>query len=263
VPFIQTDVAVNPGNSGGPLLNSKGQVVGVNSQIYSRSGGYMGLSFAIPADVAMKVADQLRTSGKVQHGRLGVGIQPLNMQLAQSFGLPDTNGALVGSVEKDSPAEKAGLKSGDVIRKVDGIAMNDTTDVTSRIGNSAPGTKVALEVWRDGKTTTVNATVGAFDDDKVAKADDAVEDKGKLGVAVRPLTPDEKKEVGHAGLVVQNATGPAAKAGIQAGDVIVGVGNAKVATVEELKKHVDAAGKSIALLIERDGRQIYVPIRLG
>jgi len=262
-PFIQTDVAVNPGNSGGPLLNAAGQVVGVNSQIYSRSGGYMGLSFAIPADVAMKVADQLRTTGKVQHGRLGVGIQPLNMQLAQSFGLPDTNGALVGSVEKDSPAEKAGLKSGDVIRKVDGIAMNDTTDVTSRIGNSAPGTKLALEVWRDGRTTTVNATVGAFDDDKVAKADDAVEDKGKLGVAVRPLTPDEKKEVGHAGLVVQNATGPAAKAGIQAGDVIVGVGNAKVATVEELKKHVDAAGKSIALLIERDGRQIYVPVRLG
>jgi len=262
-PFIQTDVAVNPGNSGGPLLNAAGQVVGVNSQIYSRSGGYMGLSFAIPADVAMKVADQLRTTGKVQHGRLGVGIQPLNMQLAQSFGLPDTNGALVGSVEKDSPAEKAGLKSGDVIRKVDGIAMNDTTDVTSRIGNSAPGTKVALEVWRDGKTTTVNATVGAFDDDKVAKADDAVEDKGKLGVAVRPLTPDEKKEVGHAGLVVQNATGPAAKAGIQAGDLIVGVGNAKVATVEELKKHVDAAGKSIALLIERDGRQIYVPVRLS
>ena len=262
-PFIQTDVAVNPGNSGGPLLNAAGQVVGVNSQIYSRSGGFMGLSFAIPADVAMKVAGQLRATGKVSHGRLGVGIQPLNMSLAQSFGLPDTNGALIGSVEKDSPAEKAGLKSGDVIRKVDGVAMTDTTDVTSRIGNSAPGTKLALEIWRDGKATTVNATVGAFDDDKVAKADDAVADKGKLGVAVRPLTPEEKKEVGHAGLVVQNATGPAAKAGIQAGDLIVGVGNAKIATVEELKKHVDAAGKSIALLIERDGRQIYVPVRLS
>ncbi len=262
-PFIQTDVAVNPGNSGGPLLNAAGQVVGVNSQIYSRSGGYMGLSFAIPADVAMKVADQLRTTGKVSHGRLGVGIQPVNQALAQSFNLPDTNGALIGSVEKASPADKAGIKSGDVIRKIDGVAMNDTTDVTSRIGNTAPGSKVALEVWRDGKPMTVEATVGSFDDEKVATADEGSDNKGKLGVAVRPLTPEEKKEVGHAGLVVQNATGPAARAGVQAGDVIVGVGTSKIATVEELKKQVDAAGKSIALLIERDGRQIYVPIRLS
>ena len=262
-PFIQTDVAVNPGNSGGPLLKAAGQVVGVNSQIYSRSGGYMGLSFAIPADVAMKVADQLRTTGKVSHGRLGVGIQPLNQSLAQSFGLPDTNGALIGTVEKGSPAEKAGLKSGDVIRKIDGVAMNDSTDVTSRIGNSAPGTKIAMEVWRDGKPVGVTATVGTFDDDKIAKADDEKVDKGKLGVAVRPLTPEEKKEVGHDGLVVQNATGPAARAGIQAGDVIVGAGTAKIATVDELKKLVDGAGKSIALLIERGGRQIYVPVRLS
>jgi len=262
-PFIQTDVAVNPGNSGGPLLNAAGQVVGVNSQIYSRSGGYMGLSFAIPADVAMKVADQLRTTGKVSHGRLGVGIQPLNQSLAQSFGLPDTNGALIGTVEKGSPAEKAGLKSGDVIRKIDGVAMNDSTDVTSRIGNSAPGTKIAMEVWRDGKPVGVTATVGTFDDDKIAKSDDEKVDKGKLGVAVRPLTPEEKKEVGHDGLVVQNATGPAARAGIQAGDVIVGAGTAKIATVDELKKLVDGAGKSIALLIERGGRQIYVPVRLS
>jgi serine protease Do len=262
-PFIQTDVAVNPGNSGGPLLNSAGQVVGVNSQIYSRSGGYMGLSFAIPADVATKVANQLKTHGKVTHGRLGVGIQQLNQTLAQSFGLPDTNGALIGTVEKGSPAEKAGLKSGDVIRKIDGVAMNDSTDVTSRIGNTAPGTKVAIEVWRDGKAVTVDATVGTLDDGKVAKAEDSAESRGKLGVSVRPLTPDEKKEVGHDGLLVQNATGPAAQAGIQPGDVIVGVGTTKISTLEELKKHVDKAGKSIALLIERDGRQIYVPVRLS
>jgi serine protease Do len=262
-PFIQTDVAVNPGNSGGPLLNAAGQVVGVNSQIYSRSGGYMGLSFAIPADVAARVADQLKTHGKVSHGRLGVGIQPLNQPLAQSFGLPDTDGALIGNVEKDSPADKAGLKSGDVIRKIDGVAVTDTTDVTSRISGTAPGTKLALEVWRDGKPVTVNATVGTFDDGKVASADDGAENRGKLGVAVRPLTPEEKKQLGHDGLVVQNATGPAANAGIQQGDVIVGVGTAKVTTVDELKKHVDGAGKSIALLIERDGRQIYVPVRLS
>jgi serine protease Do len=263
-PFIQTDVAVNPGNSGGPLLNSAGQVVGVNSQIYSRSGGFMGLSFAIPADVAAKVADQLKTHGKVSHGRLGVGIQQLNQSLAQSFGLPDTNGALVGTVEKGSPAEKAGVKTGDVIRKIDGVAMNDSTDVTSRIGNTAPGTKIALELWRDGKPVNVTATVSTFDEEKVAKSDDGSGDKGgKLGLALRPLTPDEKKEVGHDGLVVENATGPAARAGIQQGDLVVGVGTQKINSIDELKKHVDKAGKSIALLIERDGRQIYVPVRLS
>jgi serine protease Do len=262
-PFIQTDVAVIPGNSGGPLLNTAGQVVGVNSQIYSRSGGFMGLSFAIPADVAAKVADQLKTHGKVSHGRLGVGIQPLDQSLAQSFGLPDSSGALVGTVEKGSPAEKAGVKTGDVIRKIDSVAMNDSTDVTSRIGNAAPGTKIAVEVWRDGKPVTINATVGTFDEEKVAKADDGKQDKGRLGLALRPLTPDEKKEVGHDGLVVENVTGPAAKAGIQPGDLVVGVGTTKVTTLDELKKHVDKAGKSIALLIERDGRQIYVPVRLS
>ena len=262
-PFIQTDVAVNPGNSGGPLLNAAGQVVGVNSQIYSRSGGFMGLSFAIPADVAAKVADQLKTTGKVSHGRLGVGIQQLNQSLAQSFGLPDTNGALVGTVEKNSAAEKAGIKTGDVIRKIDGVAMVDSTDVTSRIGNTAPGTKLSLELWRDGKPVNVTATIGTFDEEKVAKDDTSTQDKGKLGLALRPLTPDEKKEVGHDGLVVENATGPAERAGIQAGDLIVGVGTQKITTIEELKKHVDKAGKSIALLVERDGRQIYVPVRLS
>ena len=262
-PFIQTDVAVNPGNSGGPLLNAAGQVVGVNSQIYSRSGGFMGLSFAIPADVAAKVADQLKTTGKVSHGRLGVGIQQLNQSLAQSFGLPDTNGALVGTVEKNSAAEKAGIKTGDVIRKIDGVAMVDSTDVTSRIGNTAPGTKLSLELWRDGKPVNVTATIGTFDEEKVAKDDTSSQDKGKLGLALRPLTPEEKKQVGHDGLVVENSSGPAERAGIQAGDLIVGVGTQKITTIDELKKHVDKAGKSIALLVERDGRQIFVPVRLS
>src|SRR5438477_1473602 len=232
-PFIQTDVAVNPGNSGGPLLNSAGQVVGVNSQIYSRSGGFMGLSFAIPADVAAKVADQLKTHGKVSHGRLGVGIQQLNQSPAQSFGLPDTNGALVGTVEKGSPAEKAGIKTGDVIRKIDGVAMVDSTDVTSRIGNTAPGSKINLELWRDGKPVNVTATIGTFDEDKVAKDDTSTQDKGKLGLALRPLTPEEKKQVGHDGLVVENSSGPAERAGIQAGDLIVGVGTQKITTIDE------------------------------
>jgi serine protease Do len=263
-PFIQTDVAVNPGNSGGPLLNAAGQVVGVNSQIYSRSGGYMGLSFAIPADVAANVAQQLKTHGKVTHGRLGIGIQGLNQALAQSFNLPDSDGALVGSVEKDSPADKAGFKTGDVIRKVDNVAITDSTDVTSRIGNMAPGTKVNVEVWREGKPMTLTATIGTFDDtEKVASAGKSTQDKGKLGVAVRPLTQDEKSEIGHDGLVVENATGPAERAGIQAGDVIVSVGAAKVSSLEELKRQVDKAGGHVALLIERNGQKLFVPVRIG
>jgi serine protease Do len=263
-PFIQTDVAVNPGNSGGPLLNAAGQVVGVNSQIYSRSGGYMGLSFAIPADVAANVAQQLKSHGKVTHGRLGIGIQGLNQALAQSFNLPDSDGALVGSVEKDSPADKAGFKTGDVIRKLDNVAITDSTDVTSRIGNMAPGTKVNVEVWRDGKPVTLTATIGTFDDtEKVASAGKSTQDKGKLGVAVRPLTQDEKSEIGHDGLVVENATGPAARAGIQAGDVIVSVGSAKVSSLVELKRQVDKSGGHVALLIERNGQKLFVPVRIG
>ena len=263
-PFIQTDVAVNPGNSGGPLLNAAGQVVGVNSQIYSRSGGYMGLSFAIPADVAANVAQQLKAHGKVTHGRLGIGIQGLNKALADSFNLPDSDGALVGSVEKDSPADKAGFKSGDVIRKLDNVAITDSTDVTSRIGNMAPGTRVNVEVWREGKPMTLTATIGSFDDnDKVASAGKSAQAGGKLGVAVRPLTQDEKSEIGHDGLVVENATGAAARAGIQAGDVIVSVGAAKVASVDELKKQVDKSGGHVALLIERNGQKLFVPVRIG
>lgn len=263
-PFIQTDVAVNPGNSGGPLLNSAGQVIGVNSQIYSRSGGYMGLSFAIPADVAANVAQQIKMHGKVTHGRLGIGIQGLNHALAQSFNLPDSDGALVGSVEKDSPADKAGFKTGDVIRKLDNVAVTDSTDVTSRIGNTAPGTKVNVDVWREGKPMTLTATIGSFDDsEKVAAAGSGAQDQGKLGVAVRALTADEKSEVGHDGLVVERATGPAALAGIQRGDVIVSVGSAKVASVEELKAQVDKAGGNVALLIERNGQKLFVPVRIG
>ena len=263
VPFIQTDVAVNPGNSGGPLLNAAGQVVGVNSQIYSRSGGYMGLSFAIPVDVAARVADQLRTHGKVAHGRLGIGIQALDQTLAQSFGLPDSNGALVGQVEKDSPAAKAGFKSGDVIRKINGVAVGDSTDVTSRIGNTAPGTALDIEVWRAGKAIELSAKVGALDDGKLAKVSAEADDKGKLGVAVRPRNADEQKSGNNGGLVVEQAGGAAAKAGVQRGDVIIGVGSSAVNSVDELRSAVDKSGKTVALLIERQGRQIYLPVKLS
>jgi serine protease Do len=263
VPFIQTDVAVNPGNSGGPLFNAAGQVVGVNAQIYSRSGGYMGLSFAIPADVAAKVAEQLKTHGKVHHGRLGIGIQALDQTLAQSFGLADANGALVGQVEKESPAARAGFKSGDVIRKIDGVAVTDSTDVTSRIGNSAPGTTLKVEVWRTGRAVELVATIGTLDDANVAQAGGDAEAKGKLGVAVRPRTADERNADGKTGLVVEKSGGAAARAGVQAGDVIVGVGSAAVSSVDELRSLVDKAGKTVALLIERQGRRIYVPVKLS
>jgi serine protease Do len=264
VPFIQTDVAVNPGNSGGPLLNSKGQVVGVNSQIYSRSGGYMGLSFAIPADVAVRVADQIKTHGKVQHGRLGVGIQGLDQALAQSFGLKDPNGAVVGTVEKGGPADKAGFKVGDIIRKIEGTPVVDSTDVTSRIGNTAPGTRMSFEVWREGKPVELTATIGTLDDGKkVASVDEDAAAKGKLGVAVRPLTPEEKKEGTASGVVVERAGGAAARAGIQPGDVIVGVGSEKVSSPEQLKSLIDKSDKTVALLIERQGRQIFVPVKIG
>jgi serine protease Do len=263
-PFIQTDVAVNPGNSGGPLLNAAGQVIGVNSQIYSRSGGYMGLSFAIPANVAANVAQQLKEHGKVNHGRLGIGIQGLDQSLAQSFDLPDSNGALVGTVEKDSPADKAGFKTGDVIRKIDNQPVTDSTDVTSRIGNMAPGTKVNIEVWRDDKPVALTATIGSFDNaEQVASNANPSLSHEKLGLAVRPLTPDEKQEVGHGGLVVENANGPAALAGIQPGDVIVSVGATKVTTIEGLRQQVEKAGKHVALLIERNGQKIFVPVRIG
>lgn len=263
VPFIQTDVAVNPGNSGGPLLNTQGQVIGVNSQIYSRSGGYMGLSFAIPADVAVTVTEQLKAHGKVQHGRLGIGVQGMDQTLAQSFGLTDANGALVGSVEKESPAAKAGLKAGDVIRKIDGIVVTDSTDITSRIGIAMPGTSIKIEVWRDRKPLELAATVGTLDDEKVAKKDDDADTKGKLGVAVRALTPEEQKSAGKSGVLVEKSGGAAAKAGVQPGDVIVGVGATRINTPEELKAQVEKAGKTVALLIDRQGRQIYVPVKIG
>ena len=264
VPFIQTDVAVNPGHSGGPLLNSAGQVVGVNSQIYSRSGGYVGLSFAIPVNVAATVADQLRTTGKMQHGRLGVGIQGLTQGLAQSFGLPDPNGALVGTVEAGSPAAQAGFKTGDVIRKIDGVAVIDSTDVTSRVGNTMPGTKMNIEVWRDGKPVELTAAVGTLDDGKVAAAKtESSEAPGKLGVSVRALSAEEQKDGARTGVVVERVGGAAARAGIQTGDLIVGVGTTKIKTAEELKQQVDKGGKTVALLIERQGRQVYVPVRIS
>ena len=227
-PFIQTDVAVNPGQFGRTAAQRGGpgrrrqladlQPLGrLHGPVVRDSGGRRGQG-----------RDQIKTHGKVTHGRLGVGIQQLNQSLAQSFGLPDTNGALSARSRRAARPRRPGFKSGDVIRKIDGVAMNDSTDVTSRIGNTAPGTKIALEVWRDGKPVDVDGDRRhASTTPRRPKADDATEGKGKLGVAVRPLTPDEKKDGGTTGWSCRTPTGPAAQAGIQAGDVIVGVGTAR------------------------------------
>jgi serine protease Do len=263
-PFIQTDVAVNPGNSGGPLFNMKGEVIGINSQIYSRSGGYQGLSFAVPIDVALTVQDQLLKSGHVTRGRLGVGIQDVNQALADSFGLKKLSGALVSSVEKESPAARAGLMAGDVI-----VRYNDTEIATSSqlpvlVSNTAPGRVAKLEVMRQGETKRIDVTVGELKADKVATAAEAGEGHGRLGVAVRPLTAEEQKQAGIAGgLVVENASGAAASAGIQAGDVILSVNNTPVKSAAQLKDLIAKAGKRIALLVQRDEAKIYVPVDLG
>lgn len=265
VPFIQTDVAVNPGNSGGPLFNSRGEVVGINSQIYSRSGGYQGLSFAIPIEIAAQVRDQIVATGKASHARLGVTIQEVNQTLADSFQLDKPEGALVAAVEPGGPGAKAGLKAGDVIRQVNGQAIVASGDLPALIGQSAPGSAVTLEVWRQGQRTTLSATLGDASAPKATLAQaDAATGQGRLGLALRPLQPQEQRAAGvSAGLVVQDVGGPAALAGVQPGDVLMAVNGTPVQSVEQVRSVVARSAKSVALLIQRDGDTIFVPVRIG
>jgi serine protease Do len=265
VPFIQTDVAINPGNSGGPLFNMAGEVIGINSQIYSRTGGYMGLSFAVPIDVAMKVKTDLQKFGKVSRGRLGVTIQGVTQELADSFGLKKAQGALVSAVEPKSPADKAGVKTGDIILAVDGRDIENSIDLPRAIGESRPGTAVTLKVWRQGKTQELRASLGEAPAEKLAKADSESKAKpSKLGLSVRPLTEEERKRIeAEGGLLVEQSEGPAARAGVQAGDVILAFNNQPVKSVDQLRRLVDRSRGSVALLIQREGSKIYVPIRLS
>lgn len=265
VPFIQTDVAINPGNSGGPLFNARGEVVGINSQIYSRSGGYQGVSFAIPIDVAGRIKNQIVATGKVEHARLGVAVQEINQAFADSFKLDKPEGALVSSVEKGGPADKAGLQSGDVIRKVNGQPIVSSGDLPAVIGLAAPGDSARLEIWRQGAARELTARLGSADQ-KVAQADDPKTSaaQGKLGLALRPLRPDEQQETGvESGLLVQQASGPAALAGVQPGDVLVSVNGTPVRNVEQVRAMVAKSGKSVALLIQRGDSKIFVPLNLG
>ena len=265
VPFIQTDVAINPGNSGGPLFNARGEVVGINSQIYSRSGGYQGVSFAIPIDIASKIKDQIVATGKAEHARLGVAVQEVNQTFANSFKLDKPEGALVSTVEKDSPADKAGLQSGDVIRKVNGQAIVSSGDLPAVIGMAKPGENVTLEIWRQGASKEVTARlVSADKKSSTAVGKSEAPGQGKLGLALRPLQPDERQEAGvDSGLVVQQATGPAALAGVQAGDVLISINGMPVKNIEQVKAAVAKSAKSVALLIQRGNDKIFVPVNLG
>jgi len=265
VPFIQTDVAINPGNSGGPLFNMNGEVIGINSQIYSRTGGYMGLSFAIPIDVAMKVKNDLQKYGKVSRGRLGVTVQTVSQELADSFGLKKAQGALVASVESGSPAERAGIKEGDIIVGVNGRAVEQSSDLPRIIGEARPGTVVTIRVWRQGETKELSASLGEMPAEKVASADSGPgAQPSKLGVAVRPLTDEERKQIDAAsGLLVEGVEGAAARAGVQPGDVILALNNEPVKNVAQLRRIVNRARGSVALLILREGNKIYVPVRLS
>jgi serine protease Do len=265
VPFIQTDAAINPGNSGGPLFNARGEVIGINSQIFSHTGGYQGLAFAIPIDVAVKVKDQIVATGKATHARLGVSIQEVNQSLADSFKLDRPEGALVGNVEPGGAGAAAGLKTGDVIRKVNEQPIVSASDLPGVIGLATPGEKVTIEIWRDGKQQEVVAKLGDASEKaaKAAKTDDAVE-HGKLGLALRPLQPQEKRDAGvESGLLVENVGGVAATAGVQAGDILVAVNGTAVTTVDQVREVVAKSKKSVALLIQRDGNKIFVPLSIG
>jgi serine protease Do len=266
VPFIQTDVAVNPGNSGGPLFNSRGEVVGINSQIYSQSGGYQGVSFSIPIDLAARIKDQIVAHGKVEHAKLGVVVQEVNQSLADSFGLDKPEGALVANVEKGSAAERAGLKSGDVVRSANGHAIVASGDLPAVVGMSQPGEKLQLEVLRNGQRVQLAATLGSATEKATASNDESPDKAagGKLGLSVRPLTPQEKRESGIAsGVVVEDVGGAAERAGVEAGDVVLAVNGTPVGSVDQMRTLVGKTGKSVALLIQRGEEKIFVPVRVG
>ena len=270
VPFIQTDVAINPGNSGGPLFNLKGEVVGINSQIYSRSGGSMGLSFAIPIDVAMDVSNQLKSGGKISRGWLGVSIQEITKDLAESFGMKNTNGALVAGVEKNGPADKGGLDAGDVILKFDGKAINSSSDLPRAVGGVKPGKAVNVEVLRKGVSKTLSVTVGEAPNDKdevsTPSKNTTKPELNRIGLILNELTPQQKKKLnGKNGLLVTDSQGSAATAGIRRGDVVLGINNTEALTVEQFNKTLAAVpnGKTVAVLVLRGEGTLYVPIRVA
>ena len=269
VPFIQTDVAINPGNSGGPLFNLKGEVIGINSQIYSRTGGYMGLSFAIPINVAMDVMNQLKANGKVIRGWLGIAIQEVTKELSESFGMKNTNGALVAGIEKGAPAEKGGLQPGDVITKFDGKVIESSSDLPKAVGNTKPGKTVLAEVFRKGSVKTLNLTVGEMPSDQAEViANNKTPEKAdvnRLGLVLKEAPPQQRKKMnGKKGLLVVDAQGSAAAAGIRRGDIVLALNNSEVESADAFAKEVATIPnvKTVALLILRNDETLYVPVKI-
>ena len=269
VPFIQTDVAINPGNSGGPLFNLKGEVIGINSQIYSRTGGYMGLSFAIPINVAIDVMNQLKTNGKVIRGWLGIAIQEVTKELSESFGMKNTNGALVAGIEKGAPAEKGGLLPGDVITKFDGKLIESSSDLPKAVGNTKPGKTVVAEVFRKGGIKTLNLTVGEMPTDQAeviaSNKQPEKSEVNRMGLVLKEAPPQQRKKMnGKKGLLVVDAQGSAAAAGIRRGDIILALNNSEVESAEAFAKEVASIpnGKTVAVLVLRNDETLYVPVKI-
>jgi serine protease Do len=271
LPFIQTDVAINPGNSGGPLINMRGEVVGINSQIYSRSGGSMGISFAIPMDEAVRVSEQLRVSGRVSRGRIGVQIDQVTKEVAESIGLGKAQGALVRAVEPGAPAEKAGVEAGDIIVKFEGKAVEKSSDLPRMVGSTKPGTRSALTVFRRGSYKDLSVTIAEIEADKPARKADEPEEKPKtssagqaLGMSVSDLTEAQKKELKlKGGVRVDAVADAAARAGMREGDVLVALANIEINTVKEFEAAVAKLDKSkpVTVLFRRGEWAQYLVIR--
>jgi serine protease Do len=262
-------VAVNPGNSGGPLFNLRGEVVGINSAIYSRTGGFMGLSFAIPIDVANDIAQQLKTVGRVIRGRIDVVIQPVTKELADSFGLQKPQGALVSSVEKGGPAEKAGVEAGDVILRFDNKVVNASEDLPRIVGGTKPGNRVPMQVWRNKASRDVQVTVAELQEDRDGAqkrgAKPPAATPGVFGMSVSDLTEAQRKELKvDNGVFVNEVQGAAARAGIRKGDVILAVNNQDVKSVDHLRELMGAVekGRIVALLVRRGGNSLYIPFKV-
>jgi serine protease Do len=273
LPFIQTDVAINPGNSGGPLINLRGEVVGINSQIYSRSGGFMGISFAIPIDEATRVADQLRATGRVVRGRIGVQIGPVSKEVAESIGLGQPRGALVTGVEKDQPAEKAGIEAGDIIVKVDGKVVDKAGDLPRIVGGLKPGSKAALQVYRRGATRDLTVSIIEFEPDRPLRRASAEPGgsapqatRSALGITASDLTEAQRKELRvQGGVRVDAVEGAAARAGLHEGDVILSIDNTQISDSRQFAAAATKAEKAraVSVLVRRGDWTNYLVVRPG
>lgn len=265
VPFIQTDVSVNPGNSGGPLFNMNGEVVGINSQIYSRSGGYMGLSFAIPIDLAIKIKDELLKHGTVRRGRLGITVQDVGPEHAKSFELAKAGGALITSVEKEGPADRAGVQIGDIILKFNDKDIANTEALVRTVADAAPGSGAKLQVWRNGAAKELTVSLGEAKAERAVQREepgDRPSEPGQIGLTLRELSRGEQIELDADGaLLVEAVSGVAAESGILPGDIIVAVNSKRVSTARQLRAELSKAGKRAAVLVQRAGTMMFIPLK--